>query len=360
MFPASRLPAGLEWKWPPGKAPVSTDEDVWKKIDSAARAALNQERAQFERETETGLEDILRQSWHDTTQRTVFALNAVGFCSRRIEDWGRLVRVLYLRPVDEQRFEETPDLLKAVFRHGVIPEIQAQSRQILLLLRRLARREGVPSTILSAETDYFHDLTSASIRDYKAELQRELRDITGRGKKLRSRGRLLKTERSPRRTFDKDRSKTRAWTVAKLIKEHRLKQKLLPEKPPQPAGYGRGDENKPIAERLKFRKLTGGGIAVDESFSPVALLNTRNKLVQIFKDVRNVVRTAARKGKAISARDLTKRFTRTPLARVANLARWNEWKDGFASGRLTAKNAALVLLEEATDRERTTLESVQG
>ena len=80
-------------------------------------------------------------------------------------------------------------------------------------------------------------------------------------------------------------------------------------------------------------------------------------MVQIFKDVRNVVRTAARKGRAISAGDLTKRFTRTPLARVADLARWNEWKDGFASGCLTAKNAALVLLEEATGLKRTTLRS---
>jgi len=339
---------------------MSLDEDVWKKIDSAVRVALDQERARFDRETETGLEDIFLQSWHDATQRIVFALNAVHFCGHRVEEWGRLVRVLYLRSVDEQRFEETPDLLNAIFQRAVVPEIQDQSRRILLLLRRLARRENVPSGILSAETHHFHDLTSATIRDCEAELQRDLWDIAGRGKKLRAGGRPLKAERSPGRTFGKNRSKTKARTVAKLIREpDRLKQEL-PEKPPQPAGYGRGDENKPIAERLKFRKLTGGGIAVDESFSPVALLNTRNKLVQIFKDVRNVVRTAARKGKAISARDLTKRFTRTPLARVANLARWNEWKDGFASGRLTAKNAALVLLEEATDRERTTLESVQG
>ena len=77
---------------------MSTDEDVWKRIDSAVRVALNRERPRFDRETKTGLEGIFRQSWqwHDATQRSFFAFNTLNFCGRRIEDWRRLVHDLYL------------------------------------------------------------------------------------------------------------------------------------------------------------------------------------------------------------------------------------------------------------------------
>jgi hypothetical protein len=114
--------------------------------------------------------------------------------------------------------EETPDLLNAIFQRAVIPGIRAQSRRIFLLLRRLARKENVPPSVLSAETAYFHDFTSATVRDCEAELQRELRAISGTGKKLRASRRSLQPERSPAR-FSKDRSKTRARTGAKLIGE---------------------------------------------------------------------------------------------------------------------------------------------
>jgi hypothetical protein len=47
-----------------------------------------------------------------------------------------------------------------------------------------SRREGVPSSILRAETDYLHELTSATIRDCEADLRRELQAIGWTGKEL--------------------------------------------------------------------------------------------------------------------------------------------------------------------------------
>jgi hypothetical protein len=125
----------------------------------------------------------------------------------------------------------------------------------------------------------------------------------------------------------------------------------------QPTGLELREVNKSIAEKLKFRRLPNGRISADEPFSPAAVLNTRNELVQIFKDLRNVVRTAAHKGEKPAPADVAKMFKGTAVARVAGLERWAEWIGEFTSG-LTAKNATLVFLEEATGRKRTTLESM--
>jgi len=107
---------------------------------------------------------------------------------------------------------------------------------------------------------------------------------------------------------------------------------------------------------LTFKKLSGGTIGVVKLVRAIpntTLLNTYNELVRSFDDIR----TVACQPKLISPQDLAKGFRHTSLGKVATLAHWEEWLQKFRSGELTARNAALVFLKDATRLEIKTLKS---
>lgn len=107
---------------------------------------------------------------------------------------------------------------------------------------------------------------------------------------------------------------------------------------------------KPPHEMLTFRPLPGGGIGAETPFSNDALLNTWEELVRLLLDVKKLVHQR----RTSSPQDLANRFAGALLAEAADLPRWEEWHEKFKTG-LTAKNAALVLLEDTTGLQRGSL-----
>jgi hypothetical protein len=119
-----------------------------------------------------------------------------------------------------------------------------------------------------------------------------------------------------------------------------------------PVGEVRKQPEK-FTQELLFKSLPGESIVAILPITPVALLNTYDDCAKTLEEVRTVVR----KNPQITADDLRKKFARTTLARAATGKQWQQWKIDFASGELTAKNAALVLLETTTGRKRTALKT---
>jgi len=116
----------------------------------------------------------------------------------------------------------------------------------------------------------------------------------------------------------------------------------------------------PALKELSFKKLSGECIVAVKPYTPIALLNTYNDFAQTLAEVLTVVR----KNQSISADDLRQKFAHTALAQAATVQQWEEWIEEFASRQLTAKNAALVLLEDTTGSTRgslkTTLSKARG
>ena len=109
-----------------------------------------------------------------------------------------------------------------------------------------------------------------------------------------------------------------------------------------------------FVEKLSFKKFGGDSLVAIRPYTPVALLNTYNDFAETLKEIRTVVVS----NRAISAEELRRKFARSRLAKATNHTRWEEWRRSFASKELTAKNAALILLEDTTSLQRSSLKTM--
>jgi len=110
------------------------------------------------------------------------------------------------------------------------------------------------------------------------------------------------------------------------------------------------------SEGLVFKQSKMGIPVAQKPINDFALLTSYNEFSHQLGEIRTIVRVT--KKKPISGDDLRKQFARTTLAPATKKANWGEWQRDFSSGELTSKNAALVLLEDTTSLNRSTLKSM--